>query len=52
MQVSVMVSAVSQRASGGLGLYGTSSRNLFSVAQQHLMGTAKLGGKRANQFQL
>lgn len=47
-----MVSVVSQQASGGLGPYGTSRRNLLSMAQQHLKGTAKLGGKRANQFQL
>jgi len=51
-QVSVMVSVVSQQASGGLDMYGASRRNLLSVVQQHLIGTAKLGGKRADQFQL
>lgn len=34
-QVSVVVSVASQQASGGLGVYGVSRRNLLSVAQQH-----------------
>lgn len=51
-QVPVMVSVVSQQASGGLGLYGISRRNLLSVVQQRLMGTDKLVGKRANQLLL
>lgn len=50
MQVSVMVSVVRVQASGSLGLHGVSRRNLVSVAQQDLMGTAKHGGRRSNQF--
>lgn len=51
-QVPVMVSVVSQQDPGDLGLYGFSRRNLLSVAQLHLTGTAKLGSKRANHLQL